>query len=73
MGRPEEKIDLPDDVAQVQGSPPNIPEFNERIRESAEIIANLDKGFVHYIEKFRQNIPVSAVIRVEKGYHGEYG
>jgi hypothetical protein len=73
MGRPEEKIDLPDEVAQDQGSPPNIPDFNDGIRESAEIVANVDKGFVHYIKRFRVDIPVSAVIRVEEGYHGEYG
>jgi hypothetical protein len=74
MGKPEEKFEVPADVmAQVQGNPSEIPEFNEGIRNSAEIVANVDKGFVHYIERFRNDFPVTAAIRVDKGHHGEYG
>jgi hypothetical protein len=29
--------------------------------------------FAHYIERFRNDFPVTAVIRVEKGHQGEYG
>jgi hypothetical protein len=36
-------------------------------------VANVDKGFEHYIKHFRKEIPVTASIRIEKGHHGEYG
>jgi hypothetical protein len=54
MGKPGEELEIPDDVvARVQGELPGISEFNEGIRESAEIVANVHKGFVHYIERLR--------------------
>jgi hypothetical protein len=34
-------------------NPPVVPEFNEALRESPEIVANLDKGFSQYIKYFR--------------------
>jgi hypothetical protein len=36
-------------------------------------VANVDQGFEHYIRHFRNDLPVTAAMRVEKGYHGEYG
>jgi hypothetical protein len=65
MGKPGEDIKVPDEVmAQV---------FNEGIRDNAEIVASVDKRFVHFIERFRNEMPVTASIRIEKGHHGEYG
>jgi hypothetical protein len=54
-------------------NPPVVPGFNEALRESSEIVANVDKGFQHYIKFFRDELPVTAAIRVEKGHHGDYG
>jgi hypothetical protein len=54
-------------------NPPVVPGFNEALRESSEIVANVDKGFQHYIRFFRDELPVTAAIRVEKGLHGYYG
>jgi hypothetical protein len=74
MGRPGENIDVPGDVAaQIQQNAPVAPGFNEGIRESAEIVANVDKGFEHYIKHFRNDLPVTAAMWVEKGHHGEFG
>jgi hypothetical protein len=74
IGRPGEDSEVPGEVAaQVQEKAPEAPDFNEGVRESAEIIANVDKGFEHYIKYFRNDLPVTAVTRVEKGHHGEYG
>jgi hypothetical protein len=73
-GKPEEIINVPEDVAaRIQENAPAVPGFNEGIRESAEIVANVDKGFEHYIKYFRNYLPVTAAMRVEKGHHGEYG
>jgi hypothetical protein len=74
MGAPGENLEIPEEVAaQVQENPASIEEFNEGVRESAEIVANVDKGFVRYISSFRNDLPVTAVIRAEKGHQGEYG
>jgi hypothetical protein len=74
MGRPGENIEVPGEVAaQIQENAPVGPGFNEGIRESAEIVANVDKMFEHYIKHFRNDLPVMAAMRVEKGHHGEYG
>jgi hypothetical protein len=54
-------------------NPPVAPGFNEALRESSEIVANVDKGFQHYIKYFRDELPVTAALRVEKGHHGDYG
>jgi hypothetical protein len=55
------------------GSTDGAREFNEGIRESAEIVANVDKGFMHYLKYFRNDLEVTAPIRIESGTHGEYG
>jgi hypothetical protein len=74
MGRPGENIAVPGDVAaQIQENAPVAPGFNEGVRESADIVANVDKGFEHYIKYFRDDLPVTAAMRVEKGYHSENG
>jgi hypothetical protein len=74
MGRAGETIDLPGEVAvQVLEKQPVAPGFNEALRESSEIVANVDTGFHHYIKFFRNELPVSAAVGVEKGHHGEYG
>jgi hypothetical protein len=74
MGKPGEYIGAPDEVvAEIQGNPTGIPGFNEGLRESAEIVVNVDKGFVHFIEQFRNDRAVTASRRVEKGHQGEYG
>jgi hypothetical protein len=39
----------------------------------SEIVANVDKGFQHYVKCFRDELPVTAAVRVEKGHHGEHG
>jgi hypothetical protein len=54
-------------------NPPVVPGFNEALWESSEIVANVDKGSQHYIKFFRDELPVTAAIRVEKGHHGDYG
>jgi hypothetical protein len=74
MGRLVENVGVPEDVAEkIQDKAPDAPGLNEAVRESAEIVANVDKGFVHYISKFRNDLPVSAAIGIEKGHHSEYG
>jgi hypothetical protein len=74
MGRPEEIAEVPGDVAaRIQEDLPVVSGFNEGIRESAEIVANVDKGFEHCIGKFRNDLLVTATMRVEKGHHREYG
>jgi hypothetical protein len=60
-------------MAQVGENPPVARDFNEGIRESGEIVANVDEWLVHYIQQSRNDFPVTATIRVEKGHHGEYG
>jgi hypothetical protein len=52
---------------------PTVLGFNEQLRGCSEIVANVDKGFRHYIKYFRSELPVTAAIRVEKGHHGDYG
>jgi hypothetical protein len=54
-------------------NPPVVPGFNEALRESSEIVANVDKGFRQYIKYFRDELPVTAAVRVEKGHHGDCG
>jgi hypothetical protein len=74
MGAPEENIEIPDEVAaQVQGETTNAREFNEQVRESGEIVANVDKGFVRCVSQFRDDLPATEVIRAEKGHQGEFG
>jgi hypothetical protein len=38
-------------------NPPVVPGFNEALRESSEIVANVDKGFHYYIKYFRDELP----------------
>jgi hypothetical protein len=74
MGRPGEEITLPEEIASVLIGPTDgAREFNEGIRERAEIVANVDNGFVHCLKYFRDDLPVTAAIGVENGRHGEYG
>jgi hypothetical protein len=73
-GIPGEGLTLPEEVAaQLVGTGEGAAEFNEGIRESSEIVANVDKGFSHYLKCFRSDQEVTASIRVEQGRHGEYG
>jgi hypothetical protein len=55
------------------GTAEGAAEFNEGIRESGERAANVDKGFMHYLKYYRNNLEVTASIRIESGRHGEYG
>jgi hypothetical protein len=74
MGRPGEQIVPPMDVtAKLVESSDDARQFNEGIRGSAEIVANADKGFGHYLKYFRADRPVTAAVRVESGKHSEYG
>jgi hypothetical protein len=74
MMREGEAPTISEEVAiQVLERNPTVPGFNEQLRESSEIVANVDKGFRHYIKYFRSELPVTAGIRVEKGHHGDYG
>jgi hypothetical protein len=36
-------------------------------------VANVDKGFVHFVKHFRNDREVTAAIQVSEGRHGEYG
>jgi hypothetical protein len=73
LGKPGENITPPVEVtASLIGPTDGAREFNEGIRDSAEIAANADKGFVHYLKYFRQDQPVSAAIRVEAVRQGEH-
>jgi hypothetical protein len=74
MGRQGEEVTVPEEIAlALIGSAEGAAEFNEGIRESAEIVANVDKGFKNYLKHFRNDLEVTASIRIEKGRHGEYG
>jgi hypothetical protein len=74
MIRGDEVPELLEEVAvKVLEKCPVGPGFNEALRESSEIVANVDKGFQHYVKYFRNELPVTAAVRVEKGHHGEYG
>jgi hypothetical protein len=74
MIREGEMPELAEEVAvQVWERNPTVPGFNEQLRESSEIVANVDEGFRHYIKYFRRELLVTAAIRVEKGHHGDYG
>jgi hypothetical protein len=74
MMRERETPTLSEEVAvQVLERNPTVPGFNEQLREGSEIVANVDKGSKHYVKYFRSELPVTAAIRVEKGYHGDYG
>jgi hypothetical protein len=74
MVREGESAMVAEEVAvQILEKQPVAPGFNEALRESSEIVANVDKGFQHQIKFFRDELPVTAAVRVEKGLHGEYG
>jgi hypothetical protein len=74
MIREGESPEIAEEVAvQIWERNPTVPGFSEQLRESSEIVANVDKGFRHYIKYFRSELPVTAAIRVEKGHHGDYG
>jgi hypothetical protein len=36
-------------------------------------MANVDRGFTHHLKYFRNDLGVTASIRIESGRHGEYG
>jgi hypothetical protein len=68
MGRPGEQITPPSEItAKLVESADDARQFNEGIRDSAEIAANADKGFRHYLKYFRADRPVTAAVRVETG------
>jgi hypothetical protein len=74
MGTPGEQITPPLEVtAKLTVNEGDNKQFNEGIRECAEIAANADKGFGHYVRYFRSERPVTAAVRVEAGKHGKYG
>jgi hypothetical protein len=74
MGKPGEDITLPAEIATILvGSADGAAEFDEGIRESSEMVASVDKGFMQYIKYFRNDREVTASIRIESGRHGEYG
>jgi hypothetical protein len=74
MGRSGKDIGIPEDVAaEIQENAPEAVGFNEAVRESTEITANVDKGFEHYIKYFRDDLRVTTEVSVEAGHHGEYG
>jgi hypothetical protein len=74
MVREGESAEVAEEVAvQILEKQPVAPGFNEALRESSEMVANVDKGFQHYIKFFSDELPVTAAVRVEKGHHGEYG
>jgi hypothetical protein len=71
MGGLGEEITLPAEIVSAPvGSTDGAREFNEG---SAEIVANVDKGFMHYLKYFRNDLEVTASIRIESGGHREYG
>jgi hypothetical protein len=74
MKRGDEIPVVAEEVAvQILETRPVAPGFNEALRESSEIVANVDKGFQHYVKYFRDELPVTAAVRIEKAHHGEYG
>jgi hypothetical protein len=73
MGKPGEDITLPAEItSRLVGTADGAAEFNEGIRESGEIVANVDDGFAHYLKYFRNDLEVTASIRIESERHGEY-
>jgi hypothetical protein len=50
-----------------------VREYNQRLRESAQIVQNVDKGFAHHVKYFRKDSQVSAMMQIEQGRFGEYG
>jgi hypothetical protein len=66
---------IPEEVLLQQ---PNIQseearEYNQGLRESRQIVQNVDKGFAHYIKYFRQDQEVVASMQIERGRFGEVG
>jgi hypothetical protein len=57
------------------GEEPRIPEkVLLQLRESAQIVQNVDKGFVHYLTYFRHDREeVAASMQIEEGHLGEVG
>jgi hypothetical protein len=50
-----------------------IRSHNCEIREYAQEVQNVDKGFAHYLKYFRDDREVRAPIQVEAGKFGEVG
>jgi hypothetical protein len=74
MRTQDEEVKVPDEVlAEVKGGAIDAQAFNEGVRESALVVANVDKGFTHCIKHFRNDREVIASIQGEQGRHGEYG
>jgi hypothetical protein len=73
MRRQGDEVRVPDEVLAKAENLPGAKEFNEGIRASAEVVANVDKGFTHFVKRFRNDQEVIAAIQVEQGRHGEYG
>jgi hypothetical protein len=73
MRRQGEEVGVPDEVLAKVEDVSGAREFNEGIRESAEVVADVDRWFTHLIKHFRNGQEVAASIQVEQGRHGEYG
>jgi hypothetical protein len=56
-----------------QLSDEQVRDSNCYIRECAQEVQNIDKGFAHYLKYFRLDREVRASIQIEKGHFGEVG
>jgi hypothetical protein len=47
--------------------------YNQELRDRAQVTRNVDKGFTPYLQYFKPNQEVAALMQISQGYQGEYG